>query len=253
MRNVAAILVLALAAGWRLSAQTGSATSENQDVDVERVRQSRDAMAADERARGCFDRKDFEGARKELGVCFLRIPAYPDAHFLLAKVLDIEKDYAQALKDLERARDGHPILAMSLASVQEARLSEMRTRIRESSDLATAFLGWGISWLEPEGKATERILFARRSDPNELPAEHPFFHGNVLLRLGRSAEAEAQYEEASSARADDSDAAHDLTALYVGERRNEKAFAVVSTVEASGATINPERKKVIEAGLRQGG
>ncbi|HYN42306.1 MAG TPA: tetratricopeptide repeat protein [Thermoanaerobaculia bacterium] len=253
MRNVGAILTLAFAAGWPLAAQTEPTPSEYQNVDVERVRQYRDATAAYERARESFDRKDFEGTRKELGVCFQRIPAYPDAHLLLAKILYLEKDYAQALKEVERARAGHQTLAMSLASVQEARLSEMRARIRESSDLATALFGWGINWLEPEGKEIERIRSAQRSDPNELPAEYSFFHGNVLFRLGRTAEAAAQYEEALRAQTGYSDAANNLAALYFGERQNEKALAVVSKAEASGATVNPELKKAIETGLRQGG
>jgi tetratricopeptide (TPR) repeat protein len=249
MRNVGAILTLALAAGLPLAGQTGTAPSEYQNVDVERVRQYRDATAAYERARRSFDRKDFEGARKELGVCFQRIPAYPDAHFLLAKVLYIEKDYGQALKEVERARAGHQTLAMLLASVQEDRLSEMRTRIRESSDLATAFLGWGINWLEPEGREIDRILIAQRSDPNELPAEYSFLHGNVLLRLGRTAEAEAQYEEALSARADYSDAANNLAALYLGEQQNEKARGVVMRAENNGVVVSSELKNAIDIAL----
>lgn len=260
MRNVGAILTLAFAAGWPLVAQTEPTPSEVQNVDVERIRQYRDATAAYERARESFDRKDFEGTRKELGVCFQRIPAYPDAHLLLAKVLYLEKDYAQALKEVERARAGHQTLALLLASVQEDRLSEMRTRIREKNDLAVntqmAYRpggGRAASWYEPEGKEIERILFAQRSDPNDIPAEYSFFHGNVLFRLGRTAEAEVQYEEALRARADYSDAANNLAALYLAERQNEKALAVVSKAAASGATINLELKRAIETGLRKGG
>lgn len=253
MRNATAILALALAPGLPLAARTGPAPPASLNVDVERVRQCRDATAAYTRAIESFERKDFEATRKELGVCFQRIPAYPDAHLLLAKVHYVEKDYVQALVEVERAKAGHQVLATSLASVQEARLSEMRARIRESSDLATALFRWGINWLEPEGMEIERIRSAQRSDPNELPAEYSFFHGNVLLRLGRIAEAEARYEEALRARAGYSDAANNLAALHLGERRNEKALAVVSRAEASGATINPELKKLIEAGLKQGG
>ena len=258
MRNVGTILTLALAAGFPLAAQTGPAQSEHQNVDVQLVRQYRDATADYGKARESFDRKDFEGTRKELGVCFQRIPAYPDAHFLLAKVFYIEKDYAQALNEVELAKAGHQTLAMLMASVQEDRLSEMRARIRENNDLAAnpqvtyrPGAGRAASWYEPEGREIERILSARRSDPNELPAEYSFFHGNVLLRLGRSAEAAAQYEEALKTRADYSEAANNLAALYLGERQNEKALAVVSKAEASGATIGAELKRAIETGLRQ--
>ncbi|MBK8595248.1 MAG: hypothetical protein IPP07_19565 [Holophagales bacterium] len=256
MRKVTAFLTLAFAVGLPLVAQTGSAPPESLNVDVERVRQYRDATAAYERARESFDRKDFERARKELGVCFQRIPAYPDAHLLLAKVHYIEKDYAKALVEVEKARAGHQALSTSLASVQANRLSDMYTRVRtqtaEYQHLTHQAVGAWPSF-EPEAKEIERLLTAQRSDPNELPAEYSFFHGNVLLRLGRTAEAAARYEEALRAQAGYSDAANNLAALYLGERQNERALAVLSKAEASGATINPELKRAIETGPKQGG
>ena len=248
MWKAATLLGLTLAGAPPLIAQTGPAQSEVQTVDAQLVRRYREAEVAYGKGREHFERKDFEGTRRELGACFQSIPSYPDAHFLLAKVFYIEKDYPQALKAIERAKAGYRTLATILATLQEDRLSEMRTRIQEQADLAAAFGRW-ISRPEPEGREIDRILYAQRSDRNELPAEYSFFHGNVLLRLNRPAEAAAQYEEALKTDPACGEAANNLAALYHSARLDEKAREVVTKAESNGVVVNSELKNEIDIAL----
>lgn len=262
MRNVAAILVLTLAVAAPLTAQTSPAQSEYQNTDAQLVRRYRDAEVAYGNARTRFDKKDFKGARKELDACIGLIPAHAEAHLLTAKVLYIEKDYAQALTEVERAKAGHLSTAAIMAKMQEDRLSELRKRAQESSDRVAALrqaqgstvsaaMQAQITDEEAQKQEIDRILNAQRPDPKQIPAGYFFFHGNVLLRLQRNAEAVAQYEEALKINPAYGEAANNLAALYFSARQYEKAREVATTAESNGVVVNPELKKAIESALQQ--
>lgn len=262
MHKAATILVLALAVAAPLTAQTSPAQSEYQNLDAQLVRRYRDAEVAYGKARTRFDKKDFKGARKELDACLELIPAHAEAHLLTAKVLYIEKDYAQALTEVERAKAGHVSTAAIMAKMQEDRLSELRKRAQETSDSVAALrqvqgsnvsaaLQAQIADEDAKKQEIDRILNAQRPDPKQIPAGYFFFHGNVLLRLQRTAEAVAQYEEALRINPAYGEAANNLAALFFSARQYEKASAVATTAEGNGVVVNPELKKAIESALQQ--
>lgn len=262
MRIAATFLIASIAAAAPLSAQTSPSQSEYQNVDAQLVRRYRDAEVSYAKARALFDKKDFPGARKELGVCLGLIPAHANAHLLMAKLLYTEKDYVQALSEVERARAGHETTAAILARMDEDRMSELRRRAKESADtiaglrqrqgsVVSAELQQQIIAEETKKQEIDRILNAQRPDPRAMPAEFSFFHGNVLLRLKRPAEAVAQYEEALKVNPAYAEAANNLAALYHSARMYEKARAVVTAAEGNGVVLNPELKKAIESALAQ--
>jgi tetratricopeptide (TPR) repeat protein len=262
MRKTVTVLVLALAVASPLTAQTSPAQSEYQNLDAQLVRRYREAEVAYGKARTRFDKKDFKGARKELDACLTLIPAHAEAHLLMAKVLYVEKDYAQALTEVERAKAGHVATAQIMAKMQEDRLSDLRKRAQESSDSVAALrqaqgstvsaaLQAQIADEEAQKQEIDRILNAQRPDPSQIPAGYFFFHGNVLLRLQRHAEAVAQYEEALKINPAYGEAANNLAALYFSARQYEKAKGVATTAEGNGVVVNPELKKAIESALQQ--
>ena len=262
MRKAATLLVLSFAAAAPLSAQTSPSQSEYQTIDAQLVRRYRDAEVSYGKARTLFDKKDFQGARKELGVCLGLIPAHANAHLLIAKVLYTEKDYAQALTEVERAKSGHETTAAILARMDEDRMSELRKRAKESADTisglrqrqgsaVSAELQQQIIAEEARKQEIDRILNAQRPDPKVMPAEYSFFHGNVLLRLKRPAEAVAQYEESLKLNPAYAEAANNLAALYYSAKQYEKAREVVTKAEGNGAVVNPELKKAVESALAQ--
>lgn len=260
MRKAAAILTLAIAVGPPLVAQTGSEQSEHRTADAQLVRQYRDAEVAYSKARERFDRKNFEGARNELGTCFELIPVHADGHLLMAKMFYVEKEYVRSLAEVERARSGHEAIAAIVAKMQEERMSGLRERVREKDDsLAAAraqrnpgqMLSFGPPAASVEKDELNRILNAQRPSAMEVPAEYAFFHGNVLLRMKRLDEATVRYEEALRVRPSYSEAANNLAALYVGAGRYEQALEVVSRAESAGATVNPEMKRAIASALQQ--
>ncbi len=261
MRKSAVVLTLALAVGPPLMAQTSPAQSEYQNVDAQLVRRYRDAEVSYGKARALFDKKDFQGARKELGVCLGFIPAHANAHLLMAKLLYTEKDYAQALTEVERAKAGHEATATILARMDEDRMSELRRRAKETADsIATlrqrqgsqvsAELQQQIIAEEARKQEIDRILNAQRPDPKGIPAEYFFFHGNVLLRLKRPAEAVTQYEEALKINPAYGEAANNLAALHYSARQYEKAREAATKAEGNGVVVNPELKKAIESALQ---
>ncbi|HYN40288.1 MAG TPA: tetratricopeptide repeat protein, partial [Thermoanaerobaculia bacterium] len=239
------------------------AQSEYQNLDAQLVRRYRDAEVVYGKARARFDKKDFEGTRKELDACLKLIPAHAEAHLLLAKVLYVDKDFAQALVEVERAKAGHDATAAIMAKIQADRMSELRKRAREKDNsiaernAQAAKVPGSLALQQPstqvdyEKDEINRILNAQRPDPSGIPAEYFFFHGNVLLRLQRPAEAVAQYEEALKINPAYGEAANNLAALYFSARQYEKARGVATTAEGNGVVVNPELKKAIESALQQ--
>jgi tetratricopeptide (TPR) repeat protein len=261
MRKSAAVLTLALAVGPPLMAQTSPAQSEYQNVDAQLVRRYRDAEVSYGKARALFDKKDFQGARKELGVCLGFIPAHANAHLLMAKLLYTEKDYAQALTEVERAEPTTRRRRRSWPGWTRTGCPELRRRAKETADsIATlrqrqgsqvsAELQQQIIAEEARKQEIDRILNAQRPDPKGIPAEYFFFHGNVLLRLKRPAEAVTQYEEALKINPAYGEAANNLAALHYSARQYEKAREAATKAEGNGVVVNPELKKAIESALQ---
>jgi len=245
-------------------AQTSPAQSEHRTLDAQLVRRYRDAEVAYAKARERFDRKDFEGTRKGLDTCLGLVPAHANAHLLLAKVLYVEKDFAGALEEVLRAKSGHETTAAIVSRMQEERMSELRGRLKEKDDALSdlkvraaqspgSALALQQQMIQVEGEKAEinRILNAQRPDPSAIPAEYSFFHGNVLLRLQRPAEAVVQYELALKANPGYGEAANNLAALHYSARQYDEAARVVTEAEGQGVVVNPELKKAIEAARAQ--
>ena len=264
MRKVATVLVFTLAVAWPLPARTSSAQSEHQTLDAQLVRRYRDAEVVYAKAREHFDRKDFERTREAIGACLGLVPAHANAHLLLAKVLYVGKDFAGALEEVLRAKSGHETTATLVSRMQEERMSGLRGRLAEKDDAlsdlkaraaqspgAAQALQQQILQVEGEKAEINRILNAQRPDPSAIPAEYSFFHGNVLLRLQRPAEAVIQYELALKANPGYGEAANNLAALHYSARRYDEAAGVVKEAEGRGVVINPELKKAIEAARAQ--
>lgn len=126
-----AALAVALVVTPPLRAQAEETHAGN----VESPQAARAALASFDKAVKAFNGKDYEKARKELGICLGHQPNNSDAHLLLAKTLYAVKDYAAALAEVEappsrplmpgrlRPRCGRRVGAPSCSVVGERRTS----------------------------------------------------------------------------------------------------------------------------------
>jgi tetratricopeptide (TPR) repeat protein len=264
MRSTVSLSILALGI---LGGAPGTAFSQAQyrNVDVQVVRQYRDAGIQYEKARALFAKKDFSGAQERLDACLEIMPDYADAHLLRAKILYTEKDYLRALAAVEQAKRGYGATASLRERMSQDRESEIRKRIQQkdadAGDLRVRLaqapadqrqlIQSQIDRLESERATLDREIRDLTPGLVRIPAEYFFFHGNVLLRLGKYPESIEQYNEALKLDPGYGEAANNLASLYYSARQYEKAMEVVTQAQLKGATINQELKKAIEDGLRK--
>jgi tetratricopeptide (TPR) repeat protein len=240
--------------------------------DVQTMTRMREMSPRINKARELVNKKDFAKAKKELESIIAKMPELAEAHFLMAKVLYSEKDYPGALASMLEAEKTHEALAGLMADMRddrradlakrrselERRISEMRGRIPagqgEAARSQAAALNGEIARAEQMRTDIDREMNdtapgSQTTARTDKPAEYPFFHGNILLRLQKYPEAVAQYQQALTLNPGYADAANNLASLYYSAKQYQKAHEVLAAVEAKGATVNPELKKAIADAL----
>jgi tetratricopeptide (TPR) repeat protein len=221
----------------------------------------RAAKLSYDKAAKLFAKRDFEDARHWARESVGKFPEYSDAHLLLAKSAYMIKDYEDALQAIGKAEgtfDAYMALGASLTGARQESFYRQRRMINDSINEMQAALQRAASQQERDA------ISARLGDLNRqlqdidrqiqepaaatrpgLPAEYPFVHGNILLRMNRLAEAEAQYKKALEVQPKYPEAINNLASLYYSAGRGELALVVITDAEAHGVTVNPELKKAV--------
>jgi tetratricopeptide (TPR) repeat protein len=95
------------------------------------------------------------------------------------------------------------------------------------------------------------VINSRLSTPipptYEIPADYYYIHGNALFQLGRRADAEVQYREAIRIDPTHGNAYNNLALVLFSMGRFQEALDCLVRAEASGAKINPDFKRDLEA------
>lgn len=260
MLAVASALVVALGVALVVTPPLRAQAEETHAGNVESPQAARAALASFDKAVKAFNGKDYEKARKELGICLSHQPNNSDAHLLLAKTLYAVKDYAAALTEVELAKSTFDAGQAQAQVREESRRTELQRRrraqdeqIREInmslsrpvSDEERRLLMASLSQAEQARDELDRQIFQPPTIPGGVPAEYHFFHGNVLLRLQRVDDAVAQYREALKIKPNYPDAANNLAALYFAAKVPKLALEVIEQAEAQGVKVNPELKKAV--------
>ncbi|MDP1831433.1 MAG: tetratricopeptide repeat protein [Geothrix sp.] len=205
----------------------------------------------------------FEAAKRLLDPCLALVPDHFEGHFLLARIAYEGRDYAGALAHLE---------------ISERSLAELDRRYREE-----------IADLKAQGEAEEQAmrssldnLYARGVDPNGcsavlfttkqnalefleskkgnlyqrenpfgVPADYRFLRGNCLYRLGRRAEAMAQYRLTLQTDPTHPNAWNNLISLQWETGDHAQARVDLGRAEAAHIAIRPELKQAVLAAAAQ--
>ena len=233
-------------------------------ADVQELQQYEAAMPLLATARAHIDAGDYARAEALLAGVVASVPEMSEAHLLLAKSRYAQGRFPAALTAMEKAEASFGKTAGLMEKVRGARKAELQKE--KSEQLAT------VASLEAKqpapGGVTDAATLARigsakqaiqlieqeiseidAANVPEMPAEYPFFHGNVLLRLGRPTEAIEKYHAALAIDPAYRPAANNLASVLFDAKRYEEARAVIEQLEAHGQSVNPELKKRVLAAL----
>jgi tetratricopeptide (TPR) repeat protein len=215
-------------------------------------------------AREHLDAGDYERAEKQLADLTRFMPDLSEAHLLLAKARYAQERYAAALSAIEKAKATFEGTAADMVKVRAARVAELR---EEQTARAAAIAAAEAKLHQGNAKGTQAEIDSARQTvavidreiadlavvPSlSIPAEYYFFHGNVLVRLRRHAEAVREYETALAILPAYSAAANNLASVFYDAGRYEDARRVIETHEANGAQVVPALKKAVDEALAAG-
>jgi glyoxylase-like metal-dependent hydrolase (beta-lactamase superfamily II) len=246
--------VVPLLAALCVSLVLGPAARALRGEDVnESLRRLEAAAGPYGRALEAFRAGRFDRAEAELRVCLEKFAGHAYAHYYLANIQYIRKDYAAALASMDLALAGFDALA-----ALDARVEDLKTERRHELRRALAVMAEGpvtcresrsIEWdqdaLEDEEFASERAAARRSQALTRLKAHYTYFRGNVLMQLRRVPEAMRGYEDAVRLDPRHGDAANNLMAIFFLAGEYEAAGAVLEKAEAAGVdeTLNLELKE----------
>lgn len=239
-------------------------SSQPIDADIQKLKQYEAAMPLLATARSHIEAEDYARAEELLAGLVGAVPEMSEAHLLLAKSRYAQGRFAAALTAMEKAEKSFDATAALMQKVRAARKADLAKE--KSAQLAV------LAALEakqpPRGGVTDsgtlskigaakqaiqlidqEVVEIDAADVLTLPAGYPFFHGNVLLRLGRTSEAIEQYLAALAIDPAYRPAGNNLASVYYDAKRYEEARATIERLEAHGGNVNPELKKRVLAAL----
>lgn len=256
-----ASMILLIVAAFSVAGLAQSISNQGYSTaDAQTIKRMKDVNPHLVKARDQVAKHDFAAAKKTLEDILGKVPELSEAHFLMAKVLYAEKNWAGSLASMEKAEQTLGSLSAMMMKMNEDRRKGLIERRRAQEAVIADLKGRPQPLplaLQAQLDRAEQLrgeIDRSLNDLNEpqkstVPAEYPFFHGNIFLRMQKFDEAVAKYDEALRIDPGYADAANNLASLYFSAKQYQKAFDVLTRVEAKGATVNPELKKAISDAL----
>lgn len=195
----------------------------------------------------------FEKAEAAFRDCLGKFGDHAYAHYYLANILYLRKDFSASLAAMDLALSGFDAMTALSARFQE-RESKHRDALRKTLE-AVAETGlncrdsrsieWEQDALADTAFASERAVSRRAEMFARMKAHYVYFRGNVLFQLQRVPEAFRCYEEAVRLDPRHPDAANNLIAILFVAREYSAALAVLEKAEAAGVedSLNLELKE----------
>ncbi len=218
------------------------------------------ANASYEKAKAQFQKRKFAKADKLLDECLARMPEHNEAHFLKAQIAYRENDLEKALEHVVLAEDYFDDSVKILAHHQVTLREEIEKLGKQNEETIATLKDQLSRTTDAQARAKilqqigeqERqlnIVRDRLKNPipilDKMPAEYPFFHGNVLFKIKRYPEAETQYLKAIELDSLHLNAHTNLANLYFIMGNPDRALEVIEKAEAKKLSVNPELKEAV--------
>ncbi len=202
--------------------------------------------------------KDWEGAAQQFNRCLEAVPESPDACFGMAYICSQTGDNAKALTWMEQAEKASLYL-QQVWEIQQASLFKMSQEERNRLlQLAEDLLNNGMSIYSckanrlssESAQATQqaREITAKGNSgdsPFAIPAEFYSLHGNLLFKLKRLDEAEAQYLKALAVAPGHERCLNNLINIYYVTGRIELARSWLEKADQQKVKVNPGLEKAV--------
>lgn len=215
-----------------------------------------------EKAAKSVEAHRFAEAKEQLEPVLKLVPDHAKAHFLLAWMAYEDRDFGGALEHIETSERSLQDLSRCYAKIKadEKAKDELEALdIQTSIDRVKSAIS---SSAEAEDTGASDLLGAKQQELRhleskrvfngggafEVPAAYSFLHGNCLYRLGRPAEAAAQYKLAIHSDPTNAKAWNNLINLYREAKEFPTARAALAQAEAVGVAIQPKLKQSVLEG-----
>ena len=207
-----------------------------------------------------FAKGSLDKAEKKFLEALAIMPEHADAAYMMAQVYLKRKDLPQALASISDAKKNYAANAQFHTFTYSAYLDRLRQQRQEleaqrSQIMDALYRGRGSQ--STNSTATQGIDQAIKSIDNRLnspipttfdiPADYFYIHGNILYQLRQPLEAAAQYREAIRLDPTHGYAYNNLALVLFSQGNYAEALECLAKAEASGAKVNPDFKKAIEA------
>ena len=194
----------------------------------------------------------FDEAKRLLEPVLKEVPDHAQAHFLLATMAYQSRDFAGALAHIETSERSLKDLGQRYAAVLAKMKDDDEVDARVTRDSLRSLVDAGYDSIDDIlGDKRQRLkdldakngaLFTRQ-EPFAVPSVYSFLHGNCLYRLGRPAEAAAQYRLAVQSDPSNAKAWNNLVNLYWEGKDAGQARSALAQAEAAGVAIQPQLKQ----------
>lgn len=224
------------------------------------VQKFKAANASYEKAKALYQKQKFAEAERHLDECLARMPEHNEAHFLKAQIAyraaDLEralehaalaeKYFHETVKILARHQVYHMEEVDKLGKQNEETIAALKDQLSRTTDAAAR-----AKILQQIGEQERQLSIVRDRLKNpvplidQIPAEYPYFHGNILFKMKRFEEAEQQYLKAVELDALHLNAYTNLANIYYMAGMHERALEIIEKAEGLNLRFNPELKKAV--------
>lgn len=198
----------------------------------------------------------FDEAKRLLDPVLKEVPDHAEAHFLLATMAYQGRDFAGALGHIETSERSLEDLGRRYAAVMAKMKADDQEDARMTQDSLNNLVDAGYDSINDILDDKRRHLkeleekngsLLSREATFAVPSVYSFLHGNCLYRLGRPAEAAAQYRLAVQSDPKNAKAWNNLVDLYWEGKAFGQARSALAQAEAAGVAIQPGLKQRVLA------
>ena len=202
--------------------------------------------------------KDWEGAAQQFNRCLEALPESPDACFGMAYICNQTGDITKALTWIEQAEKASRYLQQvwenqkrnlfNLSQEERNRLLELAEDLEDNGMSAYSCKSNKLATESSQAKEKANAITAKANtddSPFVIPAEFFSLHGNLLFKLKRFEEAEAQYLHALAIAPNHERCLNNLINIYFISHKIEQAQSWLEKAIQQKVKINPGLAKAV--------
>ena len=196
--------------------------------------------------------KDWAGATRHFNRCLEALPESPDACFGMAYIFSQTGDITKALTWIEQAEKASLYLTQvwakqkenlfKLSQEEQVRLLQLAEDLEDNGMGTYSCKSNKLTRESAQATQKARAITAKGNTDNSpfaIPAEFFSLHGNLLFKLKRFEEAEAQYLQALSISPDHERCLNNLINIYFISHKIEQAQSWLEKAIQQKVKINP--------------